>query len=127
MKNYTVIALIEGTEKVDVMWYDGDNLSKAIAAFAQAATDGEDHGDMPESVRYRTLSVRMDIIAQVPNVEPVLPWVVIDMERVEASTFAEVGRFATHDEAAAWLGAHPDQDKVLRGGFGLDGPGDDTN
>lgn len=65
--NYTVTAVIQSpniddNEPCDVQWYKGDNLAKAIVAMSGAAAHDEDldHGDLPVSMRYRTLSVRLD-------------------------------------------------------------------
>lgn len=53
---------IDGNEPVEVKWYSGESLAKAVNAMVGAATHtDDDHGDMPEAMRYRTLSVRLDI------------------------------------------------------------------
>lgn len=64
---YTVTATIQSQkidngQPVEVNWYTGTSLAKAVAAMSSAATHDEDvdHGDLPESMRYRTLSVRLD-------------------------------------------------------------------
>lgn len=49
-------------------------------------------------------------------------WAVIDEE---AYGFPVLGRFSTEQEASEWIGQQLDQDKVYRGGFGLEGPADD--
>lgn len=68
---YTVVAVIQGVsidanKPVEVQWYTGDSLGSAIAAMAQAAAHDveKDHGDLPESMRYRTLSVTMQKIEE---------------------------------------------------------------
>ena len=63
-----------------------------------------------------------------------LPWAIIDEEtatdgappRVGGPPHVVAGRFASEAEAVAWLEA-PERDaaKVARGGYGIDGPGDD--
>ena len=67
MIRYTVTATIQSNnidagEPVDVNWYTGTSLGKAISAMSGAAAHDEDvdHGDLPEALRYRTLSVRLD-------------------------------------------------------------------
>jgi hypothetical protein len=46
-----------------------------------------------------------------------MPWAVIDCE----DNCVVVKRFGTEAEAVEWLGEHPNQAKVARGGFGIDG------
>lgn len=60
---YTVKALIEGSERVDVQWYDGTSLAQAISAMVEAAAHDESaaNRNVPESVRYRTLAVSLTI------------------------------------------------------------------
>lgn len=65
--NYTVTAVIQSpniddNEPCPVQWYKGDNLAKAMHAMMGAAAHDEDvdHGDLPKSMHYRTLSVRLD-------------------------------------------------------------------
>jgi hypothetical protein len=65
---YTVTAVIQsasidGNQPVDVNWYKGDNLAQAMSAMVGAAAHNVNDEDstMPESVRYRTLSVRLDM------------------------------------------------------------------
>jgi hypothetical protein len=62
-KHYIVEALIQGAETVTVNWYKGTNGIKALAALAQAAAHDEemDHGDLPQSMRYRTMHVGVSI------------------------------------------------------------------
>lgn len=66
VKKYTVTATIQSGDltnpPADVQWYSGDNLAKAVNALTGAATHDEDtdHGDLPVSMRYRTVSVRLD-------------------------------------------------------------------
>lgn len=70
---------IDDGAPVDVRWYQGDNLSLAIAAMVQAAADHEDREDrasrlawnLPENMRVRTLAVRLVITEEVePEPEP---------------------------------------------------------
>jgi hypothetical protein len=77
MIRYTVTATIQSNnidagEPVDVNWYKGTSLGKAISAMSGAAAHDEDvdHGDLPEALRYRTLSVRLD--KQVQPDEPLV-------------------------------------------------------
>lgn len=58
---YTVWATIRGTETVDIRWYSGTDRSKAVTAMAQAATADDDTPGVPDEVRFKTLSVRLDI------------------------------------------------------------------
>jgi hypothetical protein len=82
-KQYTVNAVIQcgpdtGVEpEVSVQWYKGDNGMKAISALAGAAVNDEekDWGDLPETMRYRTLSVTMtieevEVEGATPSTEP---------------------------------------------------------
>lgn len=52
-----------------------------------------------------------------------LPWLVTDEEA--RPLVKPLARFATEDEAAAWIGDQPDKAKVYRGGYGLEGPSDE--
>lgn len=65
MKQYIVTAMIVSGDNppVSVQWYKGTNGMKAVAAMIDAATNDEDRdwGDLPESMRYRTLSVDVNI------------------------------------------------------------------
>lgn len=53
------------------------------------------------------------------------PWAVIDNEGAVEGRLPVLGRFDTEDDAARWIDAQ-DPAKVLRGGFGLDGPAEDA-
>lgn len=63
---YVVTAVIQ-SQNLDenrpcpVQWYKGDNLAKAVHALTGAAVHDEDldHEGLPESMRYRTLSVEL--------------------------------------------------------------------
>lgn len=66
---YTVTATIQshnidGNAPVDVQWYSGSSLAAAVVAMGQAAVHSDDTEgfDLPDSVRYRTLSVRLDTV-----------------------------------------------------------------
>jgi hypothetical protein len=48
----------------------------------------------------------------------------VDEETLVDGRHLVVARFATEHEAMVWLDLHHDQEKVYRGGFGLDGPSD---
>jgi hypothetical protein len=66
MPKYTVNNVIQSgdNEPVDVQWYRGDNLAKALAALVQSATHDVDvdHGDLPESMRFHVNSVSLTIL-----------------------------------------------------------------
>ncbi len=49
---------------------------------------------------------------------------VIDEESASkpGERYVVLERFATVREAEEWIGDHPDQERVLRGGFGIDAP-----
>jgi hypothetical protein len=65
---YTVVAVIQSAYiddniPVDVQWYKGRSLAQAISALSGAAVNHEDVDKrLPSIVRYRTLSVRLDIV-----------------------------------------------------------------
>lgn len=63
------------------------------------------------------------------------PWVVVDEESAPLPgddywtrnpiipfPLTILGRFANHDEASLFISRQDDQDKIDRGGFGIDGP-----
>lgn len=65
---YTVVAVIQSAnidagEPVNVNWYSGDSLAQAMSAMVMAVAHHENVPDntMPESIRTRLLSVRLDI------------------------------------------------------------------
>lgn len=53
-----------------------------------------------------------------------LPVAVVDEESAPnpGDIHTVVARFETADQAGQWLGQHSDQEKVRRGGFGIDAP-----
>ena len=56
------------------------------------------------------------------------PWVVVDNETKDARGRLRVlGRFGSERAASEWIAAQDDQAKVLRGGFGLDGPREEVH
>lgn len=77
MPKYIVSAMIQApaNEPVDVNWYKGDDLARAIAAMTSAAVhDREvDDSNMPPSVRYRTLGVTLSIEQEVTQA-PLRVW-----------------------------------------------------
>lgn len=48
-----------------------------------------------------------------------LAYAVVDCE---SSPITVLARFASEQEASEWIGKQADHDKVLRGGYGIDGP-----
>lgn len=52
-------------------------------------------------------------------------FVLVDEEALEKERVTVVASFDTVAEAMSWLKLHHDQEKVYRGGFGLDGPCED--
>jgi hypothetical protein len=65
MSKYRVTNMIQSGDNppVEVDWYKGDSHAKALAALVSSATDDTDvdHGDLPESMRFRVLSVHLHI------------------------------------------------------------------
>jgi hypothetical protein len=70
MTGYTVVAVIQSYDRsntpVDMCYYTGPSLPSAMAALVSAAASHTDDESVPESVRYRTLSVRLDITEPEP-------------------------------------------------------------
>lgn len=63
MKRYIVTATIQGAETVDMKWYTGTSLPKAMSAMMGAATFGEyvDDDSVPEIARVKLLAVTLKI------------------------------------------------------------------
>jgi hypothetical protein len=67
----TILSRAEGATPSDVTWYRGENPVQALAALAQAFAHGEDaeESNLPESMKYDVIAVRMDMHV-VPDPEP---------------------------------------------------------
>lgn len=70
----------------------------------------------------RAVFAGLEAFAEEASTEP--PFAIVDLESATepGEQYRVVYRFATAELATAYLGAHPDQEKVARGGFAIDGP-----
>lgn len=64
-RQYTVMTTIQSGDNppVEVQWYKGNDGMLALSAMAQATAHNanDEESTLPESIRYRTLNVRVDI------------------------------------------------------------------
>lgn len=98
---------------------DGFNGADVAAAKALAQRLAPDVVDVSLAL---TLGGLMACSASPGASAKVWPWLVLDGETGAHET--PLRRFRTEAHASAWIGLQPDQAKVTRGGYSLEGPAD---